>query len=99
MESIWESMAKIVSTVVAKAVLDLDAEQKKPKMNRGELAMKATAHTVKAINECGPLRPSRSLEVASLQQEIWKELFPQSSFQQSSQASSTPINNEGAPKS
>ena len=94
MAALWETMAKIISVVVSRSVLDLDVEQKKPKMDRGELAMKTIANTVKAINECGLLHSSRSLKVASVQQEVWKDLFSQSSFPQPSQASST-TNNEG----
>ena len=99
MASIWEALAKVVATVVSRAVLDLDVELKKPKMDKGGLAMRTVANTVKAINECGLLHPSRQLEVASIQQNVWKDVFSQDSSPQSSQASSAPINNKGAPKS
>ena len=99
MVSIWEAMAKVVATVVSRAVLDLDVELKKPKMDRGGLARKTVANTVKAINECGLLHPSRPLEVASITQVVWSDVFSQNSSTQSSQACSAPINNEGATKS
>merc|ERR1711895_119496 len=81
MASIWEALAKVVSIVVSRAVLDLDAELKKPKMDKGGLAMRTVANTVRAINECGLLQPSKPLEVAGVQQTVWKELFSQNTFQ------------------
>ena len=99
MAALWGSLARVISTVVSKSLLDLDAEQKKPKMNRGDLAMKTTAHTVRAIKECGLLHPNSSLEVAGVQEAVWKELFPQATFPQPSQASSTPLQNKDTIKS
>ena len=96
MASIWDAMAKVVSVVVSRAVLDLDVETKKPKMDRGGLVRKIVANTVRTINECGLLQPSKPLEVAGVQQNVWKEIFPQNTFQQPSQASSAPINNDNA---
>ena len=99
MAALWQSLAKVVSVVVSRAVLDLDAESKKPKMDKGALAMKTTLNTVRAINECGLLHPNRTLEVAGIQQMVWKEVFPQTSFPQPSQASSTPQKNQIIAKS
>ena len=99
MASLWESLAKVVSIVVSRAVLDLDAEQKKPKMNKGDLAMKTASNTVRTINECGLLPPNRTLEVTGVQKMVWKEVFPQAVFPQPSQASSTPLQNDNIAKS
>ena len=96
MASIWEALARVVSVVVSRAVLDLDVELKKPKMDKGGLAMRTVANTVRAINECGLLQPSKPLEVAGVQQTVWKELFSQNTFPQASQASSVPNNNDSA---
>ena len=90
MSALWATLAKIVSTVVSRAVLDLDAEQKKPKVSKGELVRKTTANTVKAINECGLLLPNGPLEVAGVQQIVWNDVFSQTDTPHSSQASSTP---------
>ena len=87
---IWESLAVVISTVVSKAVLDLNEEQKKPKVNRGEMAMKATSNTVKAIKDSGLLHPSRPIEVIGVQKSVWKDVFPQASFPHSNQAGSSP---------
>ena len=98
--SLLESLTHVLSTVVSKGILDLGAELKKGKgkvENGGGLVMRITSHAVRAINECGLLHPSRTLEVASIKQNVWKELFSQSSFPQSSQASSAPNNNVGDP--
>ena len=92
MVSIWEAMAKVIATVVSRAVLDLDVELKKPKMDKGGLAMRTVANTVKAINECGLLHPSRTIEVAGVQQKVWKDIFPRDEFPISSQAGSTSQN-------
>ena len=54
---IWESFAQIVSTVVSKAVLDLNEELKKPKVDRGALVKNVASNTVRAIKECGLLGP------------------------------------------
>ena len=91
MSALWATLARIVSTVVSRAILDLDAEQKKPKVSKGELVRKTTANTVKAINECGLLLPNRSLEVAGMQQIVWNDVFSQTDTPHSSQASSTPL--------
>ena len=91
MGKIWESLAVVISTVVSKAVLDLNEElKKKSKVDRGEMAMKATANTVKAIKDCGLLHPSRPIEVMGVQKAVWKDVFPQASFPNSYQASSAP---------
>ena len=57
----WEVLAVIVSTTVSKAILDLNEELKKPKFDRGGLAMKVTSNAVRAIKECGLLDPSRPI--------------------------------------
>ena len=93
--TLWESLAKVISTVVSKAVLDLEAELKKGKgrvEDRGGLVLKTATHTVKAIKECGLLHPNRTIEVTGVQKSVWKDLFPQADFPTSSQASSTPQN-------
>ena len=90
MSTLWATLAKVVATVVSRAVLDLDAEQKKPKVSKGELVRKTSANTVKAINECGLLPPNGSLEVAGVQQAVWNEVFSQTDTPHSSQAGSTP---------
>ena len=89
MTGIWQFLAKVVSVVVSRAVLDLDADLKKGKVNKSELALRTAANTAKTINGCGLLPPNRKIEVAGLQQMVWKEIFPQGEFPQSSQASST----------
>ena len=71
-------------------------EMKKPKMDKGGLAMKIVGNTVRTINECGLLQPSKLLEVTGVQQTVWKEIFSQSTFPQASQASSAPFNNDNA---
>ena len=76
--------------------MDLDVEMKKPKMDKGGLAKKIVSNTVRSINECGLLQPSKPLEVAGVQQTVWKEIFSQNTFQQPSQASPAPINNSNA---
>ena len=76
-----------MSYVVSKAVLDLEAELKKPKMNKGELVLKTTANTVKAIKGCGLLHPSRTLEVTGVEENVWKLIFPQNDFPLPNQAS------------
>ena len=94
--ALWESLAQIISTVVSKAVLDLDAELKRGKgkvEDRGGLVMKTTAHTVRAIKECGLLHPNGTLEVTGVQKSVWKDIFPLVEFPRSSQASSTPHSN------
>ena len=91
MGKLWESLAVVISTVVSKAVLDLNEElKKKTKVDRGEMAMKATSNTVKAIKDCGLLHPSRPIEVTGVQQTVWKDVFPQAPFPHSSQAGSSP---------
>ena len=94
--SLWESLATVISTVVSKAVLDLEAELKKGKgkvADRGGLVLNATTHTVKAIKEYGLLHPNRSIEVTEVQKNVWKDVFPQADFPTSSQACSIPHNN------
>ena len=76
MGQIWEILAVIIPTVVSKAVLDLNEGLKKAKVDRGGLAMKATANTVRAIKECGLLDPSRPIEVIGVQKSVWKDVFP-----------------------
>ena len=91
--ALWESLARVVSTVVSKAILDLEAELKRGRgkvEDRGSLVLKATSHSVKAIKECGLLPPNRTIEVTGVQKSVWKEVFPQTDFPTSSQASSTP---------
>ena len=92
MAKLWDHMANMVSFVVSKAILDLEAELKKPKVNRGELVLKTTANTVRAIKECGPLLPNGTPEVSGVQQNVWKMIFPQNAFPHPTQASSTPQN-------
>ena len=87
---IWESLAVVISTVVSKAVLDLNEGLKKSKVDRGGLAMKATSNTVKAIKDCGLLHPSRPIEVVGVQHAVWKDVFPQVPFPYSNQAGSSP---------
>ena len=96
MVSIWDALAKVVSVVVSRAVLDLDVELKKERVDKGGLARKIVVNTVRAINECGLLQPSKPLEVTGVQQTVWKEIFSQNTFEQASQASSAPINNDNA---
>ena len=91
MSQLWEYLASVVSIVVSRAVLDLEAELKKPKVSRGELVLKTTANTVRAIKDCGLLHSNRTQEVADVQQKVWKDIFPQSVFPNISQASSTPL--------
>ena len=86
----WSFLAVIVSTVVSKAVLDLNEELKKPKFDRGGLAMKVTSNTVRAIKDCGLLDPSRPIEVIGVQKSVWKDVFPQAPFPYSNQAGSSP---------
>lgn len=86
--SLWDHIANIVSFAVSKAVLDFEAELKKPKVDRGGLVLKTSANTVKAIKECGLLHPSRTLEVTGVQQYVWKMIFPQNDFPLPTQASS-----------
>ena len=76
--TLWESLARVISTVVSKAILDLEAELKKGK---GKVA-----------KECGLLHPNRSIEVTEVQKNVWKDVFPQADFPTSSQASSAPRN-------
>ena len=90
MSRLWDHLASVVSIVVSRAVLDLEAELKKPKVSRGELVLKTTANTVKAIKDCGLLHSNRPQEVADVQQKVWKDIFPHSVFPSISQASSTP---------
>ena len=90
MSALWEHIARVVSVVVSRAVLDLEVELKKPKVNRGELVLKATANTVKAIKDCGLQQSNKPLEVTDVQQKVWKDIFPQAVFPSISQASSTP---------
>ena len=92
MAKLWNHLAIMVSCVVSKAILDLEAELKKPKVNRGELVLKTTANTVRAIKECGPLLPNGTPEVSGVQQNVWKMIFPQNAFPHPTQASSTPQN-------
>ena len=95
MSSLWEHIARVVSVVVSRAVLDLEveleAELKKPKVNRGELVLKATANTVKAIKDCGLQQSNRPNEVTDVQQHVWKAIFPQAALPNISQASSTSL--------
>ena len=67
MASIWDALAITVSVVVSRAVLDLDAEMKKPTMDKGGLVRKIVSNAVRSINECGLLQPSKPLEVAGIQ--------------------------------
>ena len=90
MSALWGHIARVVSVVVSRAVLDLEVELKKPKVNRGELVLKATANTVKAIKDCGLQQSNKPLEVTDVQQKVWKDIFPQAAFPGISQASSTP---------
>ena len=92
MSKLWVHLANVVSLVVSRAVLDLEVELKKPRVNRGELVLKTTANTVKAMRDCGLLHPNGPTEVAGVQQKIWKDIFPQTDFPHISQASSTPPN-------
>ena len=92
MSELWMHLANIVSVVVSRAVLDLEAEIRKPKVNKGELVLKATANTVRAIKDCGLLHPNRQIEVTDVQQHVWKDIFPQTPFPNISQACSTPLN-------
>ena len=87
---LWESLAVVVSTIVSKAILDLNEELKKPKFDRGGLAMKVTSNTVRAIKDCGLLDPSRPMEVIGVQASVWKDVFPQDPFPHSNPASSAP---------
>ena len=93
MGKIWASLAKIISTVVSKAVLDMNVELKKPKVNCGLLVKKISSNTVRAIKECGLLDPSSSMEETGVQQQVWEEVFPQTPFPHPSLADSTPLNN------
>ena len=87
---IWASLVKVIAAVVSKAVLDLNEEIKKPKVDKGGLILKVTSNSVRAIKECGLLHPSGSIEVAEVQKEVWKDVFPQTAFPYPSQADSTP---------
>ena len=94
--TLWESLARIISTVVSKSILDLDVELKKGKgkvADRGGLVLNAAMHTVKAIKECGLLHPNSAIEVTGIQKNVWKDVFPQADFPTSSQACSIPHNN------
>ena len=90
---LWETLATVISTVVSKAILDLNEELKKPKVDQGGLAMKVTSNTVRAIKECGLLLPSKPIEVVGVQQNVWKDVFPQTPFPRSNQAGSAPQEN------
>ena len=75
--ALWESLARVVSTVVSKAILDLEAELKRGRgkvEDRGSLVLKATSHSVKAIKECGLLHPNKTLEVTGVQKNVWKDV-------------------------
>ena len=48
---LWQHLASVVSIVVSRAVLELEAELKKPKVSHGELVLRTTANTVKAIKD------------------------------------------------
>ena len=96
MGDLWSSLAVVVSTAVSKAVLDLEADLKKGKVNHGDLVLRTAANTVKAIKACGLLHPSRTIEVAGVQQKVWKDVFPRDEFPTSSQASSSQNNAVGA---
>ena len=89
---IWESLAPVISMVVSRAVLDLEVELKKPKVSKSELVLKTTANAVKAVKDCGLLHTNSSLELTTVQQTVWKDIFPQSEFPAVSQGSSTPQN-------
>ena len=91
MSRLWGHLANVVSLVVSRAVLDLEVELKKPKMNRGELVLKITANTEKAIKDWGLLHPNGPTEVVGVQQKVWKDIFPQADFPHISQASSAPL--------
>ena len=99
MGQIWDILAVIIPTVVSKAVLDLNEGLKKAKVDRGGLAMKATANTVKAIKECGLLDPSRPMEVTEVQKSVWKDVFPQAPFPNFNQAVSAPLENTSSQSS
>ena len=91
--ALWEALAGVISTVVSKAVLDLEAELRRGKgkvTDRGGLVLKAATHTVKAIKDCGLLPPNRTIEVTGVQKSVWKDVFPQTDFPTPSQVSSTP---------
>ena len=93
--NLWETLARVISTVVSKAVLDLEVERKKGNgkvANQGSLVLKAATHTVRAIKECGLLPPNRTIEVAGIQKSVWNDVFPQTDFPTSGQAGSTPQN-------
>ena len=92
MAKLWDHMANMVSYVVSKAILDLESELKKPKVNRGDLVLKTTANAVKAIKECGPQPPNGTPEESGVQQNVWKMIFPQHAFPHPTPASSTPQN-------
>ena len=96
MGALWETLASVIATVVSKAILDLNAELKKPKVDQGGLAMKVTTNTVKAIKECGLLDPSRPMEVIGVQQNVWKDVFPQAPSPQSNQAGTAPLANSNS---
>ena len=93
MAKLWENMAFVLSMSVSRTVLDLESERKKGKVNLGDMVLKASANTVKAIKECGLPHPSGTIEVSGVQQKVWKTLLPQDEFPLSSQASSSPHNN------
>ena len=93
MGAMWETLASVIATVVSKALLDLNAELKKSKVDGGGLALNVTKNTVKAIKECGLLDPSRPLEVIGVQQNVWKDVFPKTPFPDSNQADSSPLLN------
>ena len=92
MRRIWETLAPVISTVVSRAVLDLEVEMKKPRVSKSELVLKTTANAVKAIKYCGLLHTNGSLELTAVQETVWKGIFPQDEFPAASQGSSTPQN-------
>ena len=51
MGSIWESLAVVVSTVVSRAVLDLNTDQKRGKVNQRDVVLRLATNTVKTIME------------------------------------------------
>ena len=100
MGAIWEPLVMIIATVVSKAVLDLNEDLKKGKVDQWGLALNATKNTVRAVKEYGLLDPSRLKEVTGVQQSVWKDVFPQIPFPHSSQAgSATPGNSNSSSQS
>ena len=92
--NVWKTFATVMSTVVSRAVLELEDERKKPRPSMSELVRKNTANTVKAIMDCGLLPPNMALEVTEVQRNVWKDIYPQDEYSSSSQGSATPHSNK-----